>query len=836
VTLRAVCVHGHFYQPPRENPWTGVVDHEASAAPLHDWNERITDECYRRNTAARLLDAEGRVSELVNTFARSSFNVGPTLMSWLERHAPDVHDGIVAADRDAVARTGHGGAIAQPFVHAIMPLSDARDRTTLVRWGVADFERRFGRRPEGMWLPETAVDVASLEALAAEGIRFTVLAPRQARRVRRLGARSWTDVSEGTVDTRRAYAVALPSGRSISVFCYDGATSQAVAFEGLLHSGERLAEHLLAGAGPDPVRASGTHGPTAPTSGPGVPLGHAVTDGESYGHHHRHGEMALAYALVALDHKRGVRLTTYARHLAEQPPVDQLDIVERSSWSCYHGIERWQSDCGCSTGGQPDWDQSWRAPLRRTVDVLRDRTRGPWERAATAVLGDPWAARDDYHEVAATMSRRARDAWLDRWVPGADAATRTRALALAEIQRHLLFSQTSCAWFFDDAAGIEPVQSLRHAARAAELAQRWLELPTGADLEAVVLHGLTGFRSNDPAEGDVASIWARRVRAHAVDARAATIGHRTSALAGGAPATPSGWTVTVVDEQALSGADGSRLVVGRAEVGEDALQGHELVRYAVVAAAGRTWGAAVPVGDVAGGAADDAREAVLDRVVPAFANGGADAVRSVLAELPGGAVGLDALPPAVRTTVAGAALAGTLAPVGAAGLEVGERLSELGQVLAGDGALLPRSLQLVAELALDADLRGELLGPEPDLTRVIALLDRAAVLGVTLGVLAGEGRPAASLRALVAGCAGDGTVPPSVDALRALAALARRAAVLPGWATDLGWFVQGATVAVRDTHLARVAARAAEGDGDAARWAAAFAELAVAAAVRVDPV
>ncbi len=344
---RYICIHGHFYQPPRENPWLDVVEVEDSAAPYHDWNERITRECYAPNTRARLLDGAGQIRQLLNNYAWISFNFGPTLLSWMAEHAPDVYCEIVDADRLSRARRGgHGNALAQNYNHLIMPLASKRDKQTQVAWGIADFRHRFEREPEGMWLAETAVDIESLEVLAEAGIHFTILAPRQARRWRPLGTRPWQD--EGGVDPSRAYVCRLPSGRSIALFFLDAIVSHRVAFERLLDDGERFLACLLQGF--DPAREH-------------AQLMHIATDGESYGHHHAHGDMALAYALERLAADPEIRLTNYGEFLELHPPEWEVEIHNNSSWSCVHGVERWRSDCGCRMRGE--WDQRWRAPCAR---------------------------------------------------------------------------------------------------------------------------------------------------------------------------------------------------------------------------------------------------------------------------------------------------------------------------------------------------------------------------------------------------------------------------------------------------------------------------------------
>jgi alpha-amylase/alpha-mannosidase (GH57 family) len=334
---RYVCIHGHFYQPPRENPWIEAIEQQDSAYPYHDWNDRITVESYGPNAEARILDAHDRIVHIVNNYAKISFNFGPTLLAWMREHARATYDAVIDADRESIAHYGHGSAIAQAYNHLIMPLANPRDRNTQVVWGERDFQYRFGRKPEGMWLPETAVDIATLEVLAEHGIRFTILAPHQAASVRRIGDRDWSDVRGARIDTRRAYLQRLPSGREITLFFYDGPASRAVAFEHLLRNGEHFAQRVLGILGND-----------------GDPqLAHIATDGETYGHHHRHGEMALAYALHHIEQRQLATCTNYASFLAAQPPRHEVMIEEMTSWSCAHGVERWRSDCGCHTGGGP---------------------------------------------------------------------------------------------------------------------------------------------------------------------------------------------------------------------------------------------------------------------------------------------------------------------------------------------------------------------------------------------------------------------------------------------------------------------------------------------------
>ncbi|MEZ4362608.1 MAG: DUF3536 domain-containing protein [Kofleriaceae bacterium] len=495
-----VCIHGHFYQPPRDNPWLDEIEPQPSAAPYRDWNERITEECYRPNSAARVLDGEGKISEIIDNYQRMSFNFGPTLLEYLSRHAPDVHDAIVAADRASVARfSGHGSAMAQAHSHLILPLCSPEDRRTQVRWGAADFEHRFGRKPEGMWLPECAVDVPTLEALVDEGVLFTVLAPRQAHATREPGG-AW---QRRAVDTRRGYRCPLPSGRSIDLYFYDGALAQAVAFEHLLRDGRDLARRLAS---------------LPPVDG-GPSLSHIATDGESYGHHHRFGDMALAAALRAIEEDPRCRLTNYAELRALAPPTWEVQIVEPSSWSCAHGVARWTDDCGCNTGA-PGVHQRWRRPLREALDELREHARAALETQGRQVLRDPWRARDAYIDVMLHGSAEAARArfFAAQLLPALvdDEAAQRRALELMELSRSAMLMYTSCGWFFDDLSGIETVQVLRYAARAVELLRR----VTGEDREPALRARLAAAIGNHRERPELATgeaIWAGQVVGHRVD-------------------------------------------------------------------------------------------------------------------------------------------------------------------------------------------------------------------------------------------------------------------------------------------------------------------------------
>ena len=498
---RYICIHAHFYQPPRENPWLEAVEQQESAYPYHDWDERITAECYAPNGASRILDEAGRIRQIVNNYGRISFNFGPTLLSWMEEKAPEAYQCILQSDQESSARfSGHGSAIAQGYNHMILPLANPRDKYTQVLWGVCDFEHRFGRAPEGMWLPETAVNMETLEVLAACGLKFTILAPHQAGRVRKIGGRSWKDVHGGRIDPTRAYLARLPSGKKISLFFYDGPISQAVAFERLLDNGENFVGRL-------------TSGFSEKRDWP--QLMHIATDGETYGHHHKHGDMALAYALGRIDSDQKIQLTNYGEFLERFPPTHEVQIIENTSWSCSHGIERWRSDCGCSSG-RAGWKQMWRGPLRDALDYLRDCAAELFESQAAPLLHDPWAARNDYIDVILDRSPEALWIFFEKHSRRQlHPEETTLVLKLMEMQRHAMLMYTSCGWFFDELSGLETVQVMQYAGRVVQLAQE----TAGANLEPEFLERLEEVKSNLPKLGDGATIYKTWIQPAMVDLR-----------------------------------------------------------------------------------------------------------------------------------------------------------------------------------------------------------------------------------------------------------------------------------------------------------------------------
>ena len=509
---RYVCIHGHFYQPPRENPWLEEIEVQDSAYPYRDWNERITAECYSPNTAARILGSGKTVMEIINNYSRISFNFGPTLLSWIETHAPDVYAAIKHADRESQRRfSGHGSAIAQVYNHLIMPLANRKDKETQVIWGIEDFKYRFGRKPEGMWLAETAVDTETLEVLVEQGIKYTILAPRQASRVKQLNKEEWFDVSNSRIDPRRAYICNLPSGKSISLFFYDGIISQDLAFGDLMSNGENLANRMLSTLDEKPGYAQ---------------IAHIATDGETYGHHQKHGDMALAYCLHYIEANNYAQLTVYGEFLEKFPPEYEVEIIEDTSWSCIHGVERWRSNCGCNSGRQ-GWNQEWRAPLRNALDWLRDTLIQFYEKVNGQFNINIWKLRNDYIKVILNRSPENVNEFLSsNGFNNLSGEEKIRILKILEIQRHSLLMYTSCGWFFDEISGIETVQVILYAARAIQL----LNEVSGINLEKDFLDLLKKIPSNIPELKNAKMVYERFVKPAIIDLQRVAAHYAVSSL------------------------------------------------------------------------------------------------------------------------------------------------------------------------------------------------------------------------------------------------------------------------------------------------------------------
>jgi alpha-amylase/alpha-mannosidase (GH57 family) len=561
-----VCIHGHFYQPPRENPWLGEIEVQDSAYPYHDWNERISAECYAPNSSARILDKDKIIIDIVNNYAKMSFNFGPTLMSWMERHEPEIYHSILEADKESQRKfSGHGAAIAQAYNHMILPLANSRDKLTQVIWGIEDFRYRFKREPEGMWLPETAVDMDTLEILAQQEIKFTVLSPVQASRFRKIGDRVWEEVGAGKIDPKRPYSVRLPSGKVITAFFYDGPISHDIAFGDLLNNGEVFAQRLLQAFSKEQSNAQ---------------VVHVATDGESYGHHHRFGDMALAYCLDKIESSGEAQLTIYGEYLEQHPPEYEVEVVEKSSWSCSHGVERWRSDCGCNTGQLPTWTQEWRAPLREAMDWLSDQVNPLYIEGVANFVKDPWQIRDDYIQVVLDRSETNIESFFHKHnIADLSRTDKITIHKLLELQRNGMLMYTSCGWFFDDISGIEAIQVMRYAGRVLQLAKE----TTGRDLEPGYLKIIERAPSNHKDFKNGAQIYARYVKPAVLDLLRIGVHYAVSSLFEEYPETINIGEYTaqsqfheVVESSSL------RLGVGKARIRSHTTWEEDTISYAVL--------------------------------------------------------------------------------------------------------------------------------------------------------------------------------------------------------------------------------------------------------------
>ncbi len=702
---RYLCIHAHFYQPPRENPWLEVIEAQPSAFPFHDWNERITAECYAPNGAARIVNPEGKIVRVVNNYSRISFNFGPTLLSWLEAEEPDVYRNILEADAQSRERFGgHGNAIAQAYNHMILPLANRRDKETQINWGIRDFERRFQRAPEGMWLPETAVDNETLEILADHGIRFTILAPSQAGRVRSLKSGSrWKDVTGARIDPTRAYAARLGGNRKIALFFYDGPISRAVAFEKLLNSGEHFAERLVSGFNDER---------------PWDQLMHIATDGESYGHHHAHGDMALAFALDHIEHNGLATLTNYGEYLEKHPPEAEVQILERTAWSCSHGVERWNSDCGCNSG--VDFPQPWRAPLRAALDRLRDTANALSEPKLREFFHDPWTARDTYIDVVLNRSRES----LAGFFSTAAARELTQdeqitALKLMEAQRHLLLMFTSCGWFFDEISGIETVKLLEYAGRAIQLLH---DVFPETDLELQFVADLAHAPSHRAEHQNGAEIYHKWVKPAFKSLDDVGAHYAISTLFERRADIPI-YSYTA-DQRRLEirEAGSARFAAGQVEVCSRVTLDCKLLSFAVLHFGDHNITAAVRAFQGEGKFEEFSTE-MLD----AFARAELpDVIRLMDKHFHGGRLySLRSLFADERQRIVDRLLSETLRATEASYRQIYDRHAPLLRFLSANSLAQPRILTMTAEFVLNANLERELGRQEIDPVRVEALLEQA---------------------------------------------------------------------------------------------------------------
>ncbi len=493
-----VTIHGHFYQPPRENPYLDKIERQPSAHPHHNWNERIYHECYRPNTFSRILNERNEVIDIVNNFEYLSFNIGATLMSWLEKYDLEVYQKIIDGDRKSSARlNGHGNAIAQVYNHIILPLANKRDKYTQIRWGKADFQSRFGRKPEGMWLAETAIDYDTVEALIDEEIKFIILAPSQAERCRQIELHEdseeseWHEVGGSQIDPTRPYRCFIEDGRHIDIFFYDGPISRDMGFNDVLLTADNLAGRI----------GQAIRGDNRPSQ-----LINIATDGETFGHHKGGTEKCLAYAFGQVFASRGWTVTNYAHYLSINPPTWEVVLKPVTAWSCSHGVERWRSDCGCGGGGL--WNQQWRKPLRESLDWLRDELIPIYETIGGNLFRDPWLARDEYVTVICDRSESQVEEFLSRHQKyQLTELEKIDALRLLEMERHSLLMYTSCGWFFEEISRPEGVQILRYASRAIELAGE----VGGVSLQPEFIRRLAQAPSNVETFGNGAEVYRQLV-------------------------------------------------------------------------------------------------------------------------------------------------------------------------------------------------------------------------------------------------------------------------------------------------------------------------------------
>jgi alpha-amylase/alpha-mannosidase (GH57 family) len=818
---RYICIHGHFYQPPRENPWLEAIERQDSAYPYHDWNERITAECYGPNAVSRILDDKGQISELSNNYERISFNFGPTLLQWMEDHTPDTYAAVLEADRRSIERfRGHGSALAQVYNHMIMPLASERDRRTQVIWGLRDFEHRFGRPAEGMWLAETAADVASLEALAEQGVRFTILAPHQAKRIRRLDGEvgevgengdnggEWQDMTGGRVDPTRAYLCRLPSGREINLFFYDGPLSRAVAFEGLLRSGDRFAARLT-----DMFDEGRSW----------AQLGHIATDGETYGHHHRHGDMALARALRIIEGRKDIRLTNYGDFLERHPPTHEAEILDHTSWSCAHGVERWRANCGCNTGGRPDWTQSWRRPLRESLDWLAAELAPAYESAASELVTDPWAARDDYIDVILDRESEVIRGFLSRHTERElTADEEIRLTKLLEIQRQAMLMYTSCGWFFDELSGIETVQVLQYAGRAVQLADEVL----GLDVEDQFLTTLQDARSNIPGLGNGRAVYDRTVRASRLDLTEVGAHFAISSLF----TEPSEQTqeycydIDVADQEVRE-AGRARLATGLLTITSRVTREDLLLVYGVLHLGDHTIHAGVrPFSDM------ESFEGMREELtIPFEAADFTDTIRTLDRHFRNSTYNLRSLFHDQRRQVLDQIIQSTLRDAENVYRQIYERNAPLMRFLHDLSIPMPAALSLAGEYVVNTSLIREVSDPHMDMDRVRALLEDARKREIMLDA---DGLGFAFKRTLETMASSLLRDPDDLSKLQRLEEVARLAMSAP-FEVNL-WNLQNAFYDLRRDHSGTVRARADAGDRRARAWLDAFHSLAEIVRVSVS--
>ena len=806
-----ICIHGHFYQPPRENAWLESIELQDSAYPYHDWNERITAECYASNAFSRILDDQGWIERIVNNYAKINFNFGPTLLAWMEANAPNIYAAILEADRQSLDRyDGHGSAIAQAYNHMIMPLANRRDKETQVIWGIRDFEKRFNRFPEGMWLPETAVDLESLEVLAEHGIRYTILAPYQAGRVRPLNGEEedWRNIEGGDIDISRPYLQKLPSGREITIFFYDGPISRAVAFEGILSSGETFAGRIMDGF------SEHREGPQ---------LAHIATDGESYGHHHAHGDMALAYALHHIEENNLATLTNYGAFLAKHPPADEVKIHENTAWSCAHGIERWRSDCGCSSDGNPGWNQAWRAPLRESLDWLRDVLAAGFEKKSAALLKDPWEARNGYIDI--ILDRSPEN--LERFFKTHAATEATEAdkitlLKLLEIQRQTLLMYTSCGWFFDEISGIEAVQVIQYAGRAIQLGEQFY----GEALKPGFLKILEKAESNIPDHRNGKIIFKKFVEPAMVDLKKVGAHYAISSLFEDYADHPAVFCYRVDQQEYQTTEAGlAKLAAGVVTITSEITRESEEIDFGVLHFGDHN----VSCG-IRNHQGDDHYRQFRDEVFGTFERADfPSTIRALDKHLPAHKFSLTSLFHDEQRKVLDLVLASNLEATESTYRQIYNANAPLMRFLTLSHTPIPKALYTAGEVAVNADLRRSLAETQIDPDHIRSLLTDGRHTGLALDEKTLEFTFRKNLEDMAHRIKES---PEQTDRIRTLEEAAALTSVLP-FRTEMRK-VQNLMDGVRDRLHEKMRRRAQAGDPKAAAWIEAFKSLCEQLTLRLE--
>jgi len=804
---RFICIHGHFYQPPRENPWLEAVEVQDTAAPYHDWNERVLAECYAPNAVSRILDEKEYIRKIVNNYSNISFDFGPTLLSWLEENAEAVYQAILLADWESIQRfSGHGSAMAQAYNHMILPLASHRDRITQIEWGLRDFAERFRRDAEGMWLPETAVDLGTLDLMAERGVRFTILAPHQALRIRPAGG-DWQDVRQEAIDGTRAYEVDLPSGRKIAAFFYNGPIARAISFEGLLGSGDAFARRMI---------------DAFPAGASDPQLVHTATDGESYGHHHRFGDMALAYALDKVERGGQAALTNYGEFLEKFPPLWKAEIAENTSWSCSHGIERWRSDCGCSNGEHPAWNQAWRAPLRGALDSLRDELAPLFEKEAAKYFADPWHARDGYIAVVLDRTTESLEKFLQLFQShDLSAQEQIRALKLLEMQRHAMLMFTSCAWFFDDLARIEVLQNLQYAARAIQLAQELF----GDGIEERFTALLEKARGNEKGNPSGRAVYGK-IRSNRVDLPQVAAHYAVSSIfeAYGGHTRIYCYSLERLSRRTFD-AGRAKLAIGQVTVRSDITRENAELCYGMLHFGDQNFSVGVSP------CRSKEEYLALERDLSAsFLRGDfPEVIRFIDDSFGGVSYSLESLFLDEQRKILNLVIRDNLADADALYAQLYEDHAPLMRFLLMVKMPLPKAFQAAAVIALNGHLRSAFETPPLDIDLIHRLLEQAGAAEVDLdGEMLGF-----TLRRTINRLAADWHAEPEdLPRLRLLVGAVELAKSLPFW-VDL-WKVQNVYYEVLQTTFPHLAAGLSNGEKGTTDWMREFRSLGELLKVRID--